>query len=76
LHDWSSRDEIQLLLKLGTKLRIILRILSELTIFATSFRRYDETEETKNQVFGNIPALLVCLSGLSDRWSSEIPDIG
>ena len=36
----------------------------------------DETEETKNQVFGNIPSLLVCLSGLSGGWSSEIPDIG
>ena len=36
----------------------------------------DETEETENQVFGNIPSLLVCLSGLSDRWSPEIPDIG
>ena len=35
----------------------------------------DETEETKNQVFGNIPTLLVCLFGLSDRWSPEIPDI-
>jgi hypothetical protein len=36
----------------------------------------DETEETDNQAFGNISSLLVCLSGLSDRWSSEIPDIG
>ena len=35
----------------------------------------DETEETENQVFGNIPSLLVCLSGLSCGWSSEIPDI-
>jgi hypothetical protein len=35
----------------------------------------DETEETKNQVFGNILSLLVCLSGLSCGWSPEIPDI-
>ena len=47
MHDWSSRDEIQLLLKLGTKLRIILRILSELTIFATSFRRNDYAQGTE-----------------------------
>ena len=37
---------------------------------------YDETEETKNQVFGNILYLLVWPSGLSGGWSSEIPDIG
>ena len=36
----------------------------------------NETEETENQVFGNIPSLLVCLSGLSCGWSPEIPDIG
>ena len=37
---------------------------------------YDETEETKNQVFGNILSLLVCLSGLAGWWHSEIPDFG
>ena len=35
----------------------------------------DDTEETENQVFGNILSLLVCLSGLSCGWNPEIPDI-
>ena len=42
----------------------------------SQIRTYYETKETKNQVFSNIPSLLVCLSGLSGGWSSEIPDIG
>jgi len=36
----------------------------------------EKIKESKNQVFGNIPSLLVCLSGLSGGWSSEIPNIG
>ena len=31
-------------------------------------------EETKNQVFGNIPTMLVCLFSGYSRWISEIPD--
>ena len=36
----------------------------------------DETEETKNQVFGNILSLLVWHSGLAGWWHSDIPDFG
>ena len=42
----------------------------------SQIRTYYETKETKNQVFSNIPFLLVCPVGISGGWSPEIPDIG